>query len=72
MDRKMILEHLEMTHRHVADRVEQLERQRGVISNLEEKGLDSSGAIVLLQSFEEIQREHIAHRDRLEAQLAAS
>ena len=68
----MILEHLEMTHRHVANGVEQLARQRGVITGLEQKGLDISEATVLLHSFEEIQREHIAHRDRLEAQLAAS
>ena len=43
----MILEHLEMTHRHVANGVEQLARQRGVITGLEQKGLDISEATVL-------------------------
>jgi len=69
MDRATLLADLAMTRRHVAEGIVQLARQRAVIERMTERGRDTSDAISLLDRFEDIQGEHIAHRDRLEAMI---
>ncbi|WP_225172967.1 hypothetical protein [Bradyrhizobium sp. BRP19] len=65
----MIQEHLAMMRRHVADGKEQVAGQREVVDKIKAQGGDASEVELLLKRFQEIQDEHVAHRDRLEAVL---
>jgi hypothetical protein len=49
-----------------------LGEQRRVVADLERDGRDASRARELLARFEELQRVHVAHRDRIRAELAKS
>lgn len=69
MDRAMILRHLEMTRRHVAEGERHVVRQRELVARMRSRGFDVTDAELFLASFEQTQEEHIAHRDRLEAML---
>jgi hypothetical protein len=70
MDRSTVLKHLEMARRHVAMGEENIARLREIIARLERGGHDTSTTTELLARFEEIQRLHLADRDRLENELA--
>jgi hypothetical protein len=68
MDRSTVL--LEMARHHVAMGEENIARLREIIARLERGGHDTSTTTELLARFEEIQRLHLADRDRLENELA--
>jgi hypothetical protein len=70
MDRKMILDHLAMVRRHVARGEQIVAHQREIIARLERGGCDTSDAKRLLLQFEEVQSQHVAHRERLEKMLS--
>jgi hypothetical protein len=72
MDRNMILEHLEQARRHVVLGERHIARQREIIAELEGDDRDSWRARVLLATFEDLQKLHIADRNRLETELADS
>ena len=72
MDRKMLLEHLAIAERNVAQGERQLEHQRGLIEELRRDGHDTHKAEELLLTFEESQALHIADLDRIRAELAQS
>jgi hypothetical protein len=68
-DKSMILDHLEMARRHVAEAEEHIARQRAVVAGLERDGHDTSEAKASLVQFEELYRLHVDDRDRLEIEL---
>jgi hypothetical protein len=70
MDRAMLLKHLAMTERHVAEGERLIKRQHEIIAELGRKGFDAQWARELLEQLEETQTSHIAHRDRLAKELA--
>jgi hypothetical protein len=55
-------EHVALGERHI-------ERQRQIIRELEGDGHDVTNAMALLAQFEELQRVHVANRDRLKKNL---
>ena len=71
MDRTMLLDHLAQAERHVAQGDGHILRQRALIDRLHRDGHETSVAEDLLRRFEEIQRMHIADRDRLRRELEA-
>ena len=74
MDRELILQHLKQAERHVAEGERVLEHQRTVIDHLRRDGGGDpmiDAAERLLHSFEEVQRMHLADRDRLRGELTA-
>ena len=73
MDREILIEHLTMAERHVADGERVLRHQRGVIRELRRDRHGESlinAAERLLRSFEEMQNMHIADLARLRKELA--
>lgn len=50
---------------------EHLDRQIEIVADLEKDGHDTHVARHLLRTFEDVQAEHEAHRDRLRAELRA-
>jgi hypothetical protein len=70
MDRTVLLEHLAMAERHVAEGERHIKRQHEIIAELGGDGHDTQMARELLKQFEETQTSHIAHRDRLAKELA--
>jgi hypothetical protein len=75
MDRHQLLfGHLRQAQLHVALGVRHIARQYAIISELERSGQcpDADQARDLLATFEEMQEEHISHRDRLERELLAA
>ena len=62
----MILDHLALARRHVADGYVHIARQRALIVHLEAKGEDSALARQMLRSLEEMQARHIADCQHLE------
>jgi hypothetical protein len=69
-DKSMILDHLELARRHVAEGEEHIVRQRAIVAGLERDGHDTFEAKASLAQFEELYRLHVADRDRLEKELA--
>jgi hypothetical protein len=63
------LELLVKAREYVAEGEEYLVDQREVVDRLERKGQDALDAILFLEDLEEIQKEYVAHRDRLERQV---
>lgn len=70
MDRGMLEQHLAMVEGHVFLGEGHIARQHELIAKLERNGRDSGEARSLLGSFEEMQVMHLAHRDRLQRELA--
>jgi hypothetical protein len=70
MDQAMLLNHLAMTERHVAEGERLIKRQHEVIAELGRKGFDTQWARELLRQFEETKTSHIAHRNSLAKELA--
>lgn len=56
---------LQMVERHVREGAERIARQRALVDRLANRGLPVYDAVVMLQGFEAIQREHVAHLSRL-------
>jgi TolA-binding protein len=70
MDRALILSYLQAAEEHVADIEQDIADQRDLISTLERTGRDAASAIAVLRGMEETQRQHVADRERLRAELA--
>ncbi len=71
MDRIMLLEYLEMAKRHVAQGERHIAEQTLLLAELERDGHDADEARRLLKNFEDAQRMHIEHLDRLLVKLDA-
>ena len=56
---------LEMAERHVADGERHVFRQREIVAQMTERSQPTDNALDLLQTFEELQREYVLHRNRL-------
>jgi hypothetical protein len=69
MDRQMLVDHLDQAERRVAQGAEHVARQRMLVNQLDCQA--RTQARELLAQFEEMQRMHIADRDRLRAKLTA-
>ncbi|MBX4871664.1 hypothetical protein HJA87_14305 [Rhizobium bangladeshense] len=70
MDRAMAEKHLQQAREHVALGEMHLARQREILAELTHRGADLTEAKRLLTNFEEFQVIHLAHLDRLKAELA--
>lgn|SRR5438876_6610812 len=71
MDKAMALAHLALAERHIARGYEHLASQTRIVANLENAGHDTAMAQSLLETFRDIQRIHLADRDRIKRELAA-
>ncbi|RFB85850.1 hypothetical protein B5K11_29635 [Rhizobium leguminosarum bv. trifolii] len=71
MEREMVEKHLQQAREHVALGEHHLARQREIVAELTDRGADATEAIRLLVNFEESQVMHVAHLDRLNAELLA-
>jgi hypothetical protein len=69
MDRKMILDHLELARRHVAEAERHIDQQRWTIARLERDGHDTSASKTLLEQFQQFYKMHVEDRDRLQKEL---
>jgi hypothetical protein len=69
MDRQMIIDHLELAERHVAEGASRVGRQRQLLTELICDGLPSLQSKLLLKTFEECLAMHIADRERLLKEL---
>ncbi|EJB06094.1 hypothetical protein GGI64_001894 [Rhizobium leguminosarum] len=69
MDRGMVEKHLQQAREHVALGGQHIARQREIVAQLTNRGSDASEAQRLLKVFEESQILHVAHLDRLKAEL---
>ena len=69
MDRVTLHDHLAQTERHITQGQQTIARQRTLIVNLQDEGLDTQAAEDLLKQFEATQAMHIADRDRLLREL---
>lgn len=69
MDRGMVEKHLQQALEHVALGGRHIARQREIVAQLTDRGSDASEARRLLEVFEESQVLHVAHLDRLKAEL---
>ena len=65
VERAILEKHLAEAEAHVALGARHVEQQRALILKLVSTGCDSAEAKVLLRLFEELQVEHVSHRDRL-------
>ncbi|MGE3873589.1 MAG: hypothetical protein AB7F74_11600 [Parvibaculaceae bacterium] len=66
----MILDHLALAERHVAQGRQHIAQQKQIIIALESGGHDTTEAKRLLLNFEDVQKMHLADRDRLKKELA--
>jgi hypothetical protein len=66
----MIQDHLAQAEEHVQLGLTHIAKQHAIIAELERDGLDAKMARELLTTFEEMQRSHVADRDRLREELA--
>ena len=71
VDRAMVEKHLQQAREHVALGELHLARQREIVAELIDRGVDVTEAKRLLMNFEESQLMHVAHLDRLKAELLA-
>ena len=70
MRRAMLLEHLALAQKHVADGERHVRRQRELVAELDRDGHDTWQAKDLLRLFEELQVIHVSGRDRLLNELS--
>jgi hypothetical protein len=66
----MLLEHLALARKHVADGERHVRRQREIVAELDRGAHDTSQGKDLLRLFEELQVFHVSHRDRLLNELS--
>jgi hypothetical protein len=71
MQRAMLVRHLEMARRHVAEGERHVARQRELVAELERDGHDTAQSRDLLKQFEELLALHVSDRDRIEQELTA-
>jgi len=69
MNKAMIVEHLTLAERHIAEGEQRIERQRQIVRELHNDGRDLATAMILLTQFEELHLLHIKDRDRARAAL---
>ncbi|PDS99933.1 hypothetical protein CO659_01545 [Rhizobium sp. S9] len=69
MDRAIVKKHLEQAQEHVTAGGLHVARQREIVAELINRGADVTEAIRLLTNFEESQDMHVAHLERLKAEL---
>jgi hypothetical protein len=70
MDRTLLEEYLVEAERHVALGRRHITRQKELIAALERGGRDTTSAKALLTTFEEIEGDRVAERDRVARRLA--
>jgi hypothetical protein len=70
MGRAIIAEHLAQAEEHVVSGDRAIIRQRELILDLEREGHEPGEARRLLVTFEEVQKLHVADRERLLTELA--
>jgi hypothetical protein len=58
MDRQMVLDHLALAEQHIADGKIIIERQRSLVSELEQGGHDTTRAREFLSQFLQTQKTH--------------
>ena len=66
----MLERHLALAEQHVAQGEEHIARQREIIAKLESGAHATDKARTLLDQFLDVQALHVAHRDRLQEELA--
>lgn len=75
MDRAALLAVLETANRHIAEGNRHIERQREIVTRLEQHGRGTlqtaTVARELLLSMERIQRAHLSHREQVRAELGS-
>ena len=71
MDRVMWEDHLALAERHVALGAEHVAHQHQIIADLERSGHDATDARLFLAQLQDLQKLHLAHRDRLLKELGA-
>jgi hypothetical protein len=67
----MVEKHLQQAREHVALGGQHIARQREIVAEMTDRGSDAKEAQRLLVIFEESQVMHVAHLDRLKAELLA-
>jgi hypothetical protein len=70
MDRQMMLDHLALAERHIAEGKIIIERQETLIAELEQDSHDITLARELLSQFLQTQKSHEEDRERLRRELA--
>jgi hypothetical protein len=70
MDRQIVVDHLALAERHIAEGEITIERQQTLIANLEQGGHDTTLPQELLSQFLDTQRSHEEDRERLRRELA--
>jgi hypothetical protein len=65
MDRIMLIHHLAQAEEHVASSRRAIIRQRELVLDLERDGQDTGEARRLLATFEDLERLHVADRERV-------
>lgn len=65
----MQLRHLAIAERHIARGAEQISDQEARVIDLDHRGQDSSLARAVLETFRNMQAQHIAHRDHILTEL---
>jgi len=68
----MLERHLAQAERHVAEGMDHVARQREIVAELTNDGHDLRSAQALLVEFETMLAHHIADRDRIRMELAAT
>lgn len=69
MDRSLQLRHLAEAEQHVARGAEQVFYQETRVADLDLRGQDSSLARAVLETFRNLQAQHVAHRDHILTEL---
>ena len=70
MDQALIVKHLAQAVEHIALGERLIARQKEIVATLQAGGHDTATAQWLLVQFEDLQTEHVSHRDWLNAKLA--
>jgi hypothetical protein len=70
--RPLLAATLERTENHIAEGDRLIARQKELIAELSSHGKDVTSYLVMLGRFQETQRLHIQHRDRLQQELGAA
>jgi hypothetical protein len=70
MDIEIAERHLAQAEEHVALGERNIARQKGIITRLKAGGHDTAEARELLEAFENMQIQHVAHRDRLMKEIS--
>jgi len=72
MDQQMLLDHLKQAEQHVSLSEGHVALQQRIVADLERDGHDTTNARTLLKTFEDLQVQHLRHRDRLLHELRAA